>query len=805
MTLTSTPTRTEQLHSLAATLRKVRLGCAVFAAIQFLVYHGPPDVRVPHPVGPWGVAVCAWLLLTNVASSRWARTDDVAALKRAAAVEIALDSTLVLFLIALLSFDPVGAEWGLLNIVVLEAAMRLDLRGAIACWAANTAAYVAIQEWAEARYGVVNRWNVATFRMGTVLTVAAIGGAIARELGSQVEAARRAREEADERARLLRIAADAGRSMSSLGGGDVLDAVTAAALQLGFDAVDVCVLDEDAGVWRLERAVNIPAGYVESGQAADVGLSALVRREGRTVVIDDYLGWDGGLPEVRAAGFTTVVGVPVRVGGAVVATLGAGTRRHRPIAAAELECLELLAAQASAALDAAGRQSYASGLREQLEHSVAHDRLTGLPNRTELLARLDEVMTVGSHVAVVVCDLDAFKTLNDSLGHQAGDELLRAVAQRLSQTAGDRLVARLGGDEFAIVAERGGVEAGARLARMLLLDFREPLVVDGNPLSVSLSVGVAADEHSPISDATSLLRDAGLAMERAKQSGRGHFEVFDPTLRVHAQLRLETERDLRDALTNHSLNVSYQPMVSLETGAIIGVEALARWTHPTRGAIAPAEFIPLAEETGLIHELGHRVLEIACGQARAWHQLVAPWREGQESLRALRLSVNLSAVQLASDTCAEMVAGVLHASHLEPECLTLEITESAVMDDVPEVLRSVQALAALGVRLSVDDLGRGWSSLAYLTRYPLSELKIDRSFVQGVARREADRAVVRSLVSLAHDLGLTVVAEGVEDADQLAELARLGCDLGQGFHLHRPQTAADITELVAAGASLRAG
>jgi diguanylate cyclase (GGDEF)-like protein len=804
MTPNATPTRAEQLLSLAGTLRRVRWFSAAFAAVQFLIYQGPPDVPVPHPIGPWGVAVCAWLLLTNEVARRWSRTTDVGRLERVAGLEIAADSLLVLFLVGLLAFDQVGAEWGLLNIVVLEAAMRLHRRGAILCWTGTTAAYFALQEWAETHYGVENRWNVATFRMGMVLTVAIIGGGLARQLQRHLEATRRAREEADARARLLRIAADAGRSLSSLGGGGVLDAVVEASLELGFDAVDVCVLDESNGKWRLERAVNMPAGYVEHGQPADVGLSAVVRREGRTIVIDDYLGWEGGLAEVRDGGFTTVVGVPVRVGGAVIATLGVGTRRHRPIAAAELECLELLAAQAGAALDAATRQDEARGLQDLLAHSTSHDRLTGLPNREQLLDRLDALLPADARIgegrgeiAVVVCDLDGFKTLNDSLGHQAGDQLLRAVADRLRVTAGDRVVARLAGDEFAIVVERGGIEAASRLARMLLVDFREPLEVEGNRLTVSLSIGVAAEDQAPATDSSSLLRDAGLALERAKQGGRGRSELFDPSLRLRAQLRLTTETDLRSSLTDGSLVVAYQPMVSLETGMILGVEALARWTHPTRGPISPAEFIPMAEDSGLIHDLGARVLEIACRQAKAWQQLVGP--------SPLRMSVNLSAVQLASDRCAEMVSSVLQSTGLQPEMLTLEITESAVMDDVPEVLHSVQALSSLGVRLAVDDLGRGWSSLAYLTRYPLSELKIDRSFVKGVARRPADRAVVRALVLLAHDLGLTVVAEGIEDVDQLAELARLGCDAGQGYHLHKPGSAADITDLVVGGAPLRVG
>ena len=790
------PTRTQQLVSLASTQRRVRVLCIAFAALQFLIYRGPPDIELPHPVAPWGIAVCAWLLLTNAVSARLSRTTDVRRLERVAAAEIAADAALALFLVALLSFDRVGAEWGLLNIVVLEAALRLNLVGAVVTWAGSAAAYLAIQEWAQDRFGIDNRWNVASFRMGMVLTVAVIGGSLARQLQGHLEATRRAQEEADERARLLRIAADAGRSLASLGSEQVLDAVTEAVIELGFDAVDVCVLDEERGVWRIERAINLPEAYVASGQPADVGLSAAVRREGRTIVIEDYPGWPGALDEVRAAGFTTVAGLPVRVEGEVVATLGVGTTRHRPISAAELECLELLAAQASAALDAATRQSEARGLQDLLAHSATHDRLTGLPNREELLAHLDTVLPASGQVAVVVCDLDGFRTLNDSLGHQAGDQLLRAVAQRLRTTAGEWLVARLAGDEFAFVVERGGVEAANRLAAAVLDDLRVPLDVEGNALSVSASVGVAGEEQSPLSDALSLLRDAGLALDRAKQGGRGRSEVFDPSLRLRAQQRLATETDLRAALRDLAVTVAYQPMVSLETGAIVGVEALARWTHPTRGVISPAEFIPLAEETGLIHELGDRVLESACRNGRAWQQLVGS---------PLRVSVNLSAVQVASERCVTSVAAVLEATGLDPSILTLEITESAVMDDVPEVLQAVQALSRLGVRLAVDDLGRGWSSLAYLTRYPLAELKIDRSFVQGVARRPADRAVVKALVTLAHELGLTVVAEGVEDGDQLAELARLGCDAAQGFHLHRPQSAADITDLVVGGASLRVG
>ena len=796
MTLQPTPAPADLLVSAAATLRRVRLLCVPFAAVQFAAYRPTRGVVPPHEVRSWGIAVVLWLIGTTALSAWWHRREhDEPELRRGATVEVVLDVALVLGIVHLLSFDLVGAQWGLVAIVALEAAMRLERSTALVVVLAACAAFAGIQSWSIVRHDLGAQWTVVTFRTGMILTIAGIGWSLAQRLRRQVDAARLASAHADERAELLRIAADAGRAMTSLGSDRVLDAIVDAALQLGFDAADVCVLDDAAGVWRVDRrGGDLPEAYVSHGHAADVGLSSKVRREGHTVIVDDYLGWEGALPEVREGGFTTVICTPVRVRGEIIATLGVGTRRPRPVSAAELECLELLAAQASAALDATSRQSEAVGLHELLLHSSTHDRLTGLPNRDQLVSRIESAMASDQDIAALVCDLDAFKTVNDSLGHLAGDQLLRAVAARLRQTAGDRVVARLAGDEFAVLVHRGGIEAANRLARMILLDLREPLDVDGSPVTVSMSIGVAARDQS-VPNAAALLHDAALAMERAKQGGRGRTEVFDPSLRLRARERLGIETDLRAAVADGSIAVAYQPIVSLETGAIVGVEALARWTHPTRGPITPAEFIPLAEETGLIDALGHRVLEVACRQARTW----LPLSPG------LQLSVNLSAVQLTSERCAESVLAVLQATGFPPAQLTLELTESAVMDDVPEVLRAVQSLAGLGVRLAIDDLGRGWSSLAYLTRYPLSELKIDRTFVQGVARRPADRAVVRALVGLAHDLGLVVVGEGIEDADQLGELSRLGVDHGQGFFLHRPQGGAELTELVAGGASLRVG
>ncbi|HYD09684.1 MAG TPA: GAF domain-containing protein, partial [Acidimicrobiales bacterium] len=418
MTPQQPPTRTRQLVAHAATLCRVRLFCVPFAALQFALYSPPPGIELPHPVRPWGIAVIVWLAMTNLLSAAWhRRRSDEAALRLAATVEVLLDVVVVLFVIALAAFDLTGAHWALAAIVGLEAAMRLERARAIAVVVATVLGYGAIQAWADARYDV-GRLPLITLRGGMILMIVGIGGGLAERLRRQLESARRARDEADERAELLRIAADTGRAMASLGSDQVLDAVMAGALQLGFDAADVCVLDEAAGVWRVDRrGGDLPESYVTHGHAADSGLSSKVRREGRTVVVDDYLGWEGGLPEVRESGFTTVICTPVRVRGDVVATLGVGTRRPRPVSAAELECLELLASQASAALDAVSRQSEAVGLHEMLLHSTTHDRLTGLPNREHLVARIESALAGGHDVAAVVCDLDSFKTVNDSLGH----------------------------------------------------------------------------------------------------------------------------------------------------------------------------------------------------------------------------------------------------------------------------------------------------------------------------------------------------------------------------------------------------
>jgi diguanylate cyclase (GGDEF)-like protein/PAS domain S-box-containing protein len=419
----------------------------------------------------------------------------------------------------------------------------------------------------------------------------------------------------------------------------------------------------------------------------------------------------------------------------------------------------------------------------QLAHDATHDPLTRLANRTLVLARLD-VADRGA-VTVLFLDLDKFKVINDSLGHSVGDQVLRIVGERLRRSSGrDDLVGRLGGDEFVVVTgevtEPGEVRALAEHLRATLV---EPIGVLGRQLHLDASIGVVLVGDADRRSAEDLLRDADVAMYQAKTLGRGRHHFFDVGLRERVQRRLRMEQDLRDAVHDGQLWPAYQPVVDLRTGKMVAVEALLRWTHPRYGAIPPAEFIPLAEESDLINVIGKEML-------RATTRELAARRKGQGL--DLTLKVNLSARQLDDPHLVPAVQDALASTGLPAAALCLEVTESALMRDQQAASEVLASLRSLGVLLAIDDFGTGYSSLAQLRRLTLDTLKIDRSFITGIAESRDAEAIVTSIIAMAHAVDLTVIAEGVEHEDQLELLRKLGCDQAQGYHLGRPVPAAEL-------------
>ena len=437
-------------------------------------------------------------------------------------------------------------------------------------------------------------------------------------------------------------------------------------------------------------------------------------------------------------------------------------------------------------------------LEKRLAYQAFHDPLTELPNRTLFMDRLEHALARGSRrkdlTAVMFMDLDDFKIVNDSLGHKVGDHLLVAIASRLQPCLrpGDT-VARLGGDEFTVLLERiDGEEEATRIAKRISDAMRAPFELAGRSLFVTFSIGIALSAPD-LGQPMNLLRDADLAMYGAKDSGKDRYRVFDPAMNTRALERLELGNDLRLALERDEFKVCYQPKVRLTTGETIGFEALVRWNHPKRGLVSPEEFVPVAEETGLILPIGQKVLQEACSQAREWRQ-----RYPETSPL---MSVNLSAKQFQNPKLAQEIAWAIEDTTMKASTLCLEITESVVMQDAPHTAATFRQLKELGVQFSIDDFGTGYSSLAYLKRFPVAFLKIDRSFIVGLEDDPEDVAVVSGIIALAHTLGIEVVAEGVETAEQAARLRELECDMAQGNYFFKPLPVDEAADLLTDAAS----
>lgn len=476
-----------------------------------------------------------------------------------------------------------------------------------------------------------------------------------------------------------------------------------------------------------------------------------------------------------AVGLRTAMAVPVVVGTELEAVLEFLGREPR----AEDEHILRTVSSVAAQLGTVIRRKRSD---ERLSYLAQHDPITGLPNRALLADRLRQAMFQASRhnrlVAVAFIDIDRFKTINDSLGHDAGDQLLRAIGERLRGCVrnGDT-VGRISGDEFALVlADMAHVDDAARLAHKILVHIRRPYVVAGQELYLGASLGVTLYPHDA-EDVDALLRNAGVASYRAKEMGRNTYQFYAAEMTTHAQERLKLEAALRRALERDEFVLHYQPIVELEAGRVIGAEALLRWRHPERGMVPPMEFIPLAEETGLIVSIGEWVLRAACAQCVAWERA---------GLGKLRMAVNISPPQFQRSDLADTILQILRETRLPADRLELELTESLLMRHPETTIANMQRLSDMGVQLSIDDFGTGYSSLSYLKRFPIHRLKIDRSFVKGIPLDGDDAAIATAIIAMAHKLDLNVVAEGVETADQLTYLRNHECDVMQGYYFSPP-------------------
>ncbi|MBS0554354.1 MAG: EAL domain-containing protein, partial [Proteobacteria bacterium] len=422
---------------------------------------------------------------------------------------------------------------------------------------------------------------------------------------------------------------------------------------------------------------------------------------------------------------------------------------------------------------------------QRIRDLAYYDPLTGLPNRRLLDDRLQVELAHASRqhgrVAVMFVDLDRFKRINDSLGHEVGDQLLVEVARRLrSCLREDDTVARMGGDEFVVVMSdfdgpEGAVHAAGRMADAL----RDPIAVDGRELVVTCSIGISLYPDDG-ADSSTLIKNADVAMYRAKDEGRNAFQLYQPAMNARSLEHLALEAALHRALPADELLLHYQPIISVDGRNIVAAEALLRWRHPDLGLVSPAEFIPIAEETGLIVPIGEWVLRTACAQHAAWRAA---------GRLPIRMMVNISARQFRDHGFVDMVRRVLRETGMPPHLLTLELTESILMDDTRQGIVLLEELRLLGLRVALDDFGTGYSSLGYLKRFPIDELKIDRLFVRDIDRNPRDAALAAAIISIGHSLGLCVVGEGVETAAQLDTLASHGCDFVQGFHFSPPVAA----------------
>jgi diguanylate cyclase (GGDEF)-like protein len=758
-------------------VRQARWFGVGFALLQFFLYTPPKGVDIPFPQYQVGLLIAAALALTNLLTRR----------RPLPVLGLAVDTAVVLSIVWLFSFENPSAVWTLLLIPVIEAAMCWDFRGAMAMWGACAVAYIPREIWASHHYGLTTpSVESVTYQLGVVLLVAVTTGHLARNFTRTSEEHRRARAESERRAELLGLVAQAGRKLAALDSQELLTAVVDATVALGFEGVELCRVAD--GQWHVDNHRGLRHG--DSALPIDAALPAAAAERQDTVLVEAL---DTNTEHAAlgrpwfAAGYQSVVATPIRMGDTVVAALVAGRADDRPVTASEVECAELLAAQAGVGL---------ANVRmvERVRHQALHDALTGLPNQLLFEDRVAQALAHAgrstTRAALLFVDLDRFKKVNDTLGHDFGNELLRQVGGRLLGVirSGDT-VARMGGDEFTLLLPNLQRHAdAARVAAKVLAALRAPFMVAGHQLYVTASVGISVYPHDGLSY-EALLKHADIAMYRSKAVGGNHLELYGSRSADEAAYpRLALEADLHHALPRHELRLVFQPQLDLTGGVVRGVEALVRWSHPSLGEIGPTEFLPLAEEAGLLSTIDAWVLESACARGAEWLK--------RGAAPGLRVAVNVSGRHLHHPRFADSVLSALARTGLPASCLELEVTEGSAVTELHEARDALVRLRRAGVRVAIDDFGTGYSMLSRLRDFPLDTLKIDKSFIAEIQHQGDQAPIVSATIAMARSLGLEVVAEGVEIDAQLGFLRDAGCDLAQGFLLSHPVEADRVIDLI---------
>lgn len=569
---------------------------------------------------------------------------------------------------------------------------------------------------------------------------------------------------------------------------EVLEAVVEGARALlGDEVVGLRLVDhDDPGHMTMVSSLGVSHAVLAAALRTPVskGAGGLAIVEDRVVIVSDYQNTDLAIEEFVGDRLQCALAAPIHEDGRAVGSITVATHRSgREYSDTDCEMLVALADHASIALNDAKAV-------DQMRHLAYHDALTGLPNRLLFFEHLAHAVAnagrSGAGLAVLYLDVDRFKLVNDSLGHTVGDLLLEALAKRLrtSLRAAD-VAARLGGDEFAVLAENISATGAKTLADAICATLGEPFEIGGHHLAVTTSIGIMVDEGGH-ADAESLLRNADLAMYRAKLDGVGKHIFYEAGMHEVASTRANLEGSLRRAVDRSQFEVHYQPIVWLASGEAVGVEALVRWRQEDGTLVSPAQFIPIAEEMGLIVPIGKMVMHASMLQVGEWQR--------QPGAKGLNLSINLSARQLYQPDVVGDVMEALDATGFDPTRLTLELTETALMHDTTTMSARVRDLRALGIRIALDDFGTGYSSLSYLRTFPIDVLKVDKSFIDDIACGSEKANLASAIIQLGRTMNLEIVAEGIEDPGQVTELLRLHCRLGQGFHFAKPLSAEDLGE-----------